>query len=185
MKFLPFFVLLTILGCVQPEPTPVPEPDKPAAGEVKFVAELIDAHNKIRESKGLKPLAMNPMLQKACERHAKDMAAKKFMSHFGSDWSSPFKRMSEAGYQYNNAGENVAWNQETVDGVMKAWMWSPGHRLNILGSYTEIGAACVYSTSDQPYWCVDFGTPAAGTSMRAESFTEPETDDTTSSIRTK
>lgn len=183
----PFLLLINlafIIGCTQS----VPNPSKPISttGQVVFIAELIDAHNKIREEHGKKPLAMNPMLQKACEEHASDMANKKFMSHTGSDGSSPFKRITRAGYNWSTAGENIAWNQQTVDSVMNSWMLSPGHRMNILSeSYTEIGAACVYSNTGQPYWCVDFGTPSKGVQAMGQEEPIEENGENTSSIRSK
>jgi uncharacterized protein YkwD len=67
--------------------------------------------------------------------------------------------MARAGYAYQRAGENVACGQRSVAEVMSGWMRSPGHRKNILGKYTEIGAACAIDTAGTPYWCVTFGTP--------------------------
>jgi uncharacterized protein YkwD len=158
-RFLPV-ILLSICGCIQPAPDPGPSGPAPAAGQVLFASELIAAHNAFRQSKGLAILVQDSRLQAACEQHARDMAAHGFMSHTGSDWSSPFARMTRAGYPWSSAGENVAWNQQTVDAVMSCWELSPGHRLNILsGAYKNIGAACCYSKTGQPYWCVDFGSP--------------------------
>ena len=42
---------------------------------------------------------------------------------------------------------------------MATWMESPGHRENILGEFTEMGAARAKDTDGMPYWCVDLGTP--------------------------
>ena len=81
------------------------------------------------------------------------------MSHRGSDGSSPFRRMASAGYRFERAGENVAAGQATLDALMGDWMGSPGHRRNILGKFTEIGAAYATDGSGTPYWCVTFGTP--------------------------
>ncbi len=82
------------------------------------------------------------------------------MSHRGGDGSSPFTRVTRAGYAYSRAGENVAAGQTSVDAVMRSWLLSPGHRLNILGRYSEIGTGCAIDTSGTAYWCVTFGTPA-------------------------
>lgn len=185
MKLLILVIFLfTLTGCIQPAPDPS-KPTPPPA-KIVFMAELIDAHNKTREEHGKKPLSLDPALQRACEEHARDMANKKFMSHTGSDGSSPFKRMTRAGYNWSSAGENVAWNQQDVASVMSTWMWSPGHRINILsGSYTNIGAACVYSTTGQPYWCVDFGTPSKGVQSMSEVEPVIEKTDNASSIRFK
>ncbi len=88
------------------------------------------------------------------------MAARSWMSHRGGDGSSPFTRIKRAGYDYEKAGENVAAGQTTVDEVMRSWLLSPGHRLNVLGRYSEIGMGYAIDKTGTPYWCVTFGTPA-------------------------
>jgi uncharacterized protein YkwD len=42
---------------------------------------------------------------------------------------------------------------------MKAWMDSPGHKKNVLGEFSEIGAACAVGEDGATYWCVTFGLP--------------------------
>ncbi|KAJ1957112.1 hypothetical protein EC988_000999 [Linderina pennispora] len=41
------------------------------------------------------------------------------------------------------AAENVAFNQRSVDDVMKAWINSPGHHDNIVGPYDSVGFASI------------------------------------------
>ena len=120
---------------------------------------LVEAHNREREKAGKPPLEPSERLTTAAQRHADDMASRRRMTHRGGDGSSPFRRMANEGYRFARAGENVAAGQQTPDSVMKAWMTSPGHRRNILGNYTEIGAACATDEAGTPYWCVTFGTP--------------------------
>ncbi len=132
--------------------TPIPD-------KVYFTSDLVKAHNAFRKANGRKPLTLDDKLQKACEKHARDMASHQIMSHVGTDGSSPFQRMTAAGYQWRMAGENIAWNQQTVTATMTSWKRSPGHRMNMLMAYANIGAACVYSAKGEPYWCVDFGSP--------------------------
>ena len=55
--------------------------------------------------------------------------------------------MDRAGYPYITAGENLAKNFATDDGVITGWMNSPGHRANILkADFTDIGIATVNCT---------------------------------------
>jgi len=42
----------------------------------------------------------------------------------------------------SSAGENLALGYDTGAAVVDAWMASPGHRENVLGSYTQVGVAC-------------------------------------------
>ncbi len=122
-------------------------------------AELVDAHNRVRAAHRRTTLTVSAPLEAAAREHASDMARRHWMSHRGGDGSSPFRRMSAQGYRFRRAAENVAAGYATVDSVMSGWMWSPGHRLNILGRFTEIGAACATASDGTPYWCVTFGDP--------------------------
>lgn len=137
---------------------PPPRGTDPAA-EDPVLAVLVEAHNKERAKEGLPPLKGDPKLMQAALVHARDMAEHEKMAHEGSDGSTPSQRAERIGYRYVNTGENVAYGQETVDSVMRSWMNSPGHRKNILGDFSEIGAARVLDEEERPYWSVSFGTP--------------------------
>jgi uncharacterized protein YkwD len=122
------------------------------------VARLVDLHNRERGEAHLPPLCPSPELEAAARRHARDMASRGKMSHRGSDGGSPFRRMTEEGYHFERAAENVAAGEFTPESVMRAWMTSPGHRRNVLGSFTDIGASAI-AVDGRSYWCVTFGTP--------------------------
>jgi uncharacterized protein YkwD len=80
------------------------------------------------------------------------------MSHRGSDGSSPFDRISRQGYRYRAAAEYVAFGFDDIESVMDGWMKSPGHRRNILGSFSEIGVGRAVAKDGASYWCATFGT---------------------------
>jgi uncharacterized protein YkwD len=146
-------------GCAGSAPRPrASAPVAPLDRSGTFEA-LVEAHNREREKAGKPPLEPSERLTAAAQRHADDMASRRRMTHRGGDGSSPFRRMAREGYRFARAGENVAAGQQTPDSVMRAWMTSPGHRRNILGNYTQIGAACAIDEGGTPYWCVTFGTP--------------------------
>jgi uncharacterized protein YkwD len=88
------------------------------------------------------------------------MARRQWMSHRGGDLSSPARRIERAGYSFTAMGENVAAGQTTAEEAMRAWMRSPGHRHNVLGHYSEIGAGVARASNGWLYWCVDFGKPS-------------------------
>jgi uncharacterized protein YkwD len=152
---------LGTVACVTPSPAPRPDPgleaDPAPLDLADTVSELIAAHNRVRAAHGRPALSVSDALQAAAREHALDMARHHWMSHRGSDLSSPFRRMAAHGYTFRRAGENVAAGQRSVDAVMRGWMLSPGHRANILGRYSQIGAACATATNGTPYWCVTFG----------------------------
>ncbi len=147
-----------VVGCVTFVP-PSPVPADGALDRASVVPELIAAHNRIRAARHLAPLKPSAPLEAAAQAHAQDMARRHWMSHRGGDFSSPFGRMAARGYRFRRAGENVAAGYRSVDAVMKGWMHSPGHRWNILGRFTEMGAACAIASNGTPYWCVTFGDP--------------------------
>ena len=135
-----------------------PRGTDPAAAD-PVIAELVEAHNKERAKEGLSPLKSDPKLTQAALVHARDMAEHGKMAHEGSDGSTPAQRAERQGYRYVKTGENVAYGQETVESVMRSWMNSPHHKENILGDFSEIGAARVLDEKERPYWSVSFGTP--------------------------
>jgi uncharacterized protein YkwD len=149
------YLALATVSVAEPPP---PRGTEPAA-EDPVIAELVEAHNKERAKEGLAPLKSDPKLRQAALAHARDMAEHGKMAHEGSDGSTPAQRAERQGYRYVNTGENVAHGQETVESVMRSWMNSPGHRKNILGDFSEIGAARVLDEKERPYWSVSFGTP--------------------------
>jgi uncharacterized protein YkwD len=135
-----------------PAPSPTPAPS--------ITQQLLDAHNKERAAHNLAPLKLNPKLQEAAQKHSDFQAKVGRMGHMFIGDGTPWTRIEATGYKYQGAGENVAWNQPDVATVMKDWMWSPGHRANILGAYTECGLAVTEGASGK-YWTSDFGTPAS------------------------
>jgi uncharacterized protein YkwD len=137
------------------------EPKAPAGGDkIDAVAqELVEAHNRERAEAKLPPLKPEARLMAAARQHARDMAEHDKMTHEGSDGSSPADRVKKAGYPYLGMGENVAAGQETPAEAMRTWMNSPPHKKNILGEFSEMGAARAEGDDGKPYWCVVFGRP--------------------------
>jgi uncharacterized protein YkwD len=141
-----------------PEPT-IPPDD--LANE-QSIADLI---NQQRKANGLAALTLVPELTQAARRHSRDMADHDFLSHTGSDGSSPGERVQEAGYDWVTVGEIIGCGfggdpQEMVDW----WMNSPSHRAIILSSSLEefgVGYAINTNSSFGHYWTVDFGKRAA------------------------
>jgi uncharacterized protein YkwD len=133
----------------------------PVRTVVTDMPRLVAAHNRERAKidKTLPTLTVNPLLTAAAAAHAKDQAERGEMSHEGADGSHPADRVKRAGYQYLACGENVAYGSWTPDRLMQGWMDSPPHRKNILGDFTEIGAARATAVDGNNYWAVVFGKP--------------------------
>ena len=136
----------------------VSKSEKPPAPN-PITAALSAAHNAEREKEGRAPLKFSEKLTQAAAAHARDMALQQKLDHTGSDKSTSAERIKRTGYAYIVVGENIANGQQTVAEVMAVWMNSPGHRENILGDFTEMGAHCAADVEGEYYWCVDLGNP--------------------------
>jgi uncharacterized protein YkwD len=144
-------------------------------GTPSIEQQVVDLTNQERARVGCQPLTISPQLSAAAEGHSKDMALNNFFSHNGSNGSTPWERMQEAGYRYSAAAENIAAAQPTAALVVTAWMNSKVHRDNILNcQLREIGIGYYDQSDDQSdvhlddgsmsgpfhyYWTQDFGTP--------------------------
>ncbi len=120
---------------------------------------LIEAHNRIRKAEKYSTFSASKKLQNAAELHAKDMADRSTMTHKGSDGTEVSDRVKTQKYDYRRVGENIASGRLTIEQVMEGWMKSESHRKNILGGFSQIGAAVVRDENGIPYWCVVFGLP--------------------------
>ena len=70
----------------------------------------------------------------------------------GGDFGSIYQQEN---IRYRFAGENIAAGFNTPKTAITAWMHSPGHRANILGTDYTSAAVGVYVSSDETcYWCL-------------------------------
>lgn len=103
-------------------------------------AALLADTNGARAEDGLGKLAMNSSLSQAASDKAQDMVSRGYWSHTSPDGKQPWYWIEQAGYNYQEAGENLAKNFSTAQATIDAWMNSSSHRENMLkSSYTEVG----------------------------------------------
>lgn len=108
------------------------------------VEQLLAATNAQREAAGLSPLKLDNTLSAAAAAKASDMFAHNYWAHNSPLGKTPWDFIISSGYQYTLAGENLAKNFQTSDGVVSAWMNSPTHKANIVKSgYKDVGFAIV------------------------------------------
>lgn len=124
---------------------------------------LVDLANANRVSSNVTTLAENPILVRAAQMKADDMAQKGYFAHVSPEGVTPWYWFNQAGYEYVYAGENLAVNFSDSLDVDRAWMNSPSHRSNILnGRFTEIGIATArgkYNGRDTIFVVQMFGRP--------------------------
>lgn len=103
---------------------------------------LVSLTNKDRVRANLSELKVNPILEKAAQLKANDMASKGYFAHNTPEGKTPWYWFKEAGYDYAYAGENLAVNFKDSEEVITAWQNSKSHFLNIVNpKFTEIGIA--------------------------------------------
>jgi hypothetical protein len=108
---------------------------------------IIMLTNQERAAVGLNTLNTNAKLSAAATAKANNMFEEQYWDHYGPNGETPWMFITQAGYTYVYAGENLAKGFRTAEGVHEAWMASPTHKENIMsGKYKEIGVAVVEGT---------------------------------------
>ena len=100
--------------------------------------EVLRLINEYRVSIGLNTLVTVNHMSFKSEEHDNYMIANKVVNH------NDFVARSEniiAVLGAKKVGENVAYDYQSPEGVLKAWLDSPTHKQNIEGDYTHFGIA--------------------------------------------
>ena len=127
--------------------------------------QFLDLTNLARTAAGVAPLTRNSKLEVAAAAKAHDMVANHYWAHFRpGDHKAPWDFISEAGYRYSAAGENLARGYATPQGITRAWLESPAHAANLLSPrYTDVGFASIrtWDANGEPVLLTVqmFGTP--------------------------
>lgn len=106
---------------------------------VIVVDNLVSLHNNYRTSNGLSVLTYNSKLTSSAQAKANDMCANNYWAHSSPTGVTPWYWITQAGYDYDHAGENLARNFSTDQGMFNAWLKSSTHLANIVGNYKNIG----------------------------------------------
>ncbi len=116
-----------------------------------FEEQVVALVNAERAKEGLSPLTMDSKLQSAARVRAKEIQTS--FSHTRPDGTSFATVLKENDIAYRNAGENIAWGQQTPEEVVIAWMNSAGHRANIMSTnFSKIGVGCLQNARGVNYW---------------------------------
>lgn len=139
----------------QPSPTPRPSPTStisptrtPNSDREGRAENLINDYRKLN---GKSRLLTDFRLTEAARGHSQDMQQNNYCGHYGSDGSSPYDRMREAGFPLASGGEIVACGYSSVDKAIQAWQNSSGHRRIMLrDSWTHFACGII----ERQYTCV-------------------------------
>lgn len=111
---------------------------------------LLSDTNTQRLSHSESSLTLNPQLELAAQAKAADMNVHNYWSHTSPDGKTPWDFITQAGYSYQTAGENLAYGFNSGDDTVAAWMNSSEHRANILNAdYQDVGFGVVHATNFQ------------------------------------
>jgi len=106
--------------------------------------QIVELTNEKRLAKGITSLKINEKLSKAARAKAADMFALNYWAHISPRGVKPWQFITDNGYHYLYAGENLARDFSNSGNVITAWMNSPSHRQNLLSEkYKDIGVAVV------------------------------------------
>ncbi|HEX8226478.1 MAG TPA: CAP domain-containing protein [Candidatus Saccharimonadales bacterium] len=112
--------------------------------------ELLQTTNIERSRQQQPDLAVNQKLSQAAQAKANDMVQRDYWSHNAPDGTTPWSFVEKTGYEYQAAGENLAYGFMNAPTIVTGWMNSPEHRANILNrSYQEIGIGITNSPNYQ------------------------------------
>lgn len=98
----------------------------------------MDLINKHRISVGLKPLEKINHMSFKSEEHDNYMIANNVVNH--NDFVARSENIIKT-LGAKTVSENIAYNYNTPESVLKAWLASPSHKANIEGDHTHFGIA--------------------------------------------
>lgn len=106
--------------------------------------------NQTRIQNGLPALSVSQKLATAAEHKGKNMQTYGYWAHTNpTTHESGWLFIQQEGYQYTNAGENLAKDYTSVAGVLSGWLNSPTHKSVLLSEkYTETGIGVLYYTQN-------------------------------------
>lgn len=104
------------------------------------ISGLLQETNEERLDGSLKSLTLNSKLNSAAQAKANDMADRDYWSHNTPEGSPPWVFIASAGYEYQTAGENLAYGFDSSSAAVAGWMASPGHKANLMNTgYVDVG----------------------------------------------
>ncbi|WP_460195084.1 CAP domain-containing protein [Thermosynechococcus sp. FA-CM-4201] len=151
-----------------------PQVDVIAAQPKRSLAEIqafaLQLVNRDRQLNGLPPLVADELLTEAAQRHAEDMLKRQYFSHTNPEGQSPMDRFIALGGR-GGVGENImeqkgtpglVLNYKLIERFQKGWMYSEGHRQNILRpEFTRFGFGIALNAARGEVYAVQmFALPA-------------------------
>jgi len=93
---------------------------------------LLALCNDARRAVGVSSLQWDERIQHVAQSHADAMAQGAYFDHVDVQGRAVGERLTQSGFNYRWAGENISAGKNRVEEVFAWWMTSAGHRANIL-----------------------------------------------------
>jgi uncharacterized protein YkwD len=114
--------------------------------------EMLTYINDERDARDLIPLAPSNSLHAVAQGHSNDMVAENFLSHTGSDESTPQTRVERAVGEARYIGENAGAGFRTIEIAHEKFMDSDENKKNILSpDATQIGIGFAFGDEENTY----------------------------------
>lgn len=124
---------------------------------------MLELTNESRKAAGVLELTLNLQLVSAAEAKVNDMFDNQYFDHESPSGKTPWEFIRSAGYEYSFAGENLAMDFVSAEGVHKAFIKSDSHRENILNAkYFEVGISVkkgMFEGRETIFVVEEFGSP--------------------------
>ncbi len=101
---------------------------------------LLSKTNQARQAAAETNLTIDQRLTAAAQAKADDMVSRNYWAHNTPDGKAPWSFITASGYNYDLAGENLAYGFSGASEAVGGWMNSQEHRDNILNAgYQNVG----------------------------------------------
>ncbi len=136
----------------------------PAAADRPLLERMISRLNHYRSQHDLDPVRKNLTLMEVAQAHAEAMLSDSCFAHRCPKRPDLVARLTEAGYPYRVASENIAAGFERPESVVDVWMRSATHRENMLDPrVVEVGVGYAFIERERDrleyghYWTLNLG----------------------------
>lgn len=124
---------------------------------------MLDSVNALRTQAGVAPVTLDARLTAAAQAHATDMSRQRRAWPFGADGTSPYDRVSRAGYGGALVAELYAQTFETELDTLAAWVDDGAWGAEILDpAATDMGFAWQQDPTGLLWWVIVLGDRTRG-----------------------
>ncbi len=141
--------------------------------------DLVALTNQSRAAAGRKALRVDSTLRSIARWRSKDMIKRNYFSHDIPGYGRVFDVMSDRGYCFHVAGENIGWNNASdataTAKIHSKFMTSSGHRSNILGrDWDVIGIGAYKGANGKKMWTVIFADKCGSVKPKPKPTVKPK-----------